>query len=189
MSDPAADSPALPGSIAEVHGIFPSDATMQEAIAELARASFDRGDLSLPDLSMPASQATPELGAANPDTEIDNRQTRTMHAGMAASGLGMLTAGVVVATGGAALPAVVAAVAGMVGGGALAEAASVASDQVVHENREVAAREDRLVLAVRTPDEDAQRRATEIMQRAGATQVQLVVRQGGGGISSAGWTG
>lgn len=185
---PTSPYPPLGGNVEEVRGTFPSDEALQKALLDLRNANFDRQNLSLPDLTLRSSEQTPEQGADNPSDEQDNRQLRTMGTGMAAAAVGMAAAGVAVATGGAALPVVGAAVAGMVGGGAVAGGASLLSDAAQHESREQAAREGRLVLSVRELDEERQQLAMQIMQDAGATQVEPVVHTDGS-VSSAGWTG
>lgn len=180
--------PPLGDNIEEVRGTFPSDAALQQALMELRNANFDRQNLSLPDMSLHPGQQTPEQGADNPNDDQDNRQMRTMGAGMAAAAAGIAAAGIAVATGGAALPVVGAAIAGMVGGGALAEGTSFLTDAAQSESREQAAREGRLVLSVRELDQERQQLAMEIMARTGATHVEPIVHNDGS-FSSAGWTG
>jgi hypothetical protein len=181
MSDTARPGPALSEQVEEVQGVFPSDAALQDAIARLTRAGFDRADFSLPEAAPAPSRATPEGEAGNPNTEDDQRQTRTLGNSMAASAGAMAAAGAVIATGGAALPAVAAAVAGGVGLGAATNVATTASNKVEHDEREEAAARGELVLSVRT---NAARRsvAEEAMRAAGSTRVEPVLR-------AASWTG
>jgi hypothetical protein len=139
MSETSKPGPVIAEAVEEVQGIFPSDAALQNAIALLTREGFDRADLSLPDAHPIRSANTPNEGAENPNTEDDARQSRTLHARMAASTAALAGAGAVVLTGGAALPAAAAAVgAGLAAGGA-AEAVATAANRAEHELREEAA--------------------------------------------------
>lgn len=186
-------APASPGStinptVTEVQAIFPSDATLQAAIGKLTLVGLDRADFSLPVTEPPAGEARPEEGAENPDTDVDNRQMRTMHSSMAGSAGAMAAAGVVVATGGAAAVAAVAAVAAGAAAGLVANSASTAADTLQHEERESLARAGRLVLAVRLAHPEKQAEIERIMRDSGAREVQTVSRTDNA-ISSTGWTG
>src|ERR1700712_3601812 len=90
------DGPALTGGIAEVQGIFPSDASLQDAIARLTLLGFDRADLSLPTASPTASEATPDIGAATPNTDVDARQLRTLGTSSAGAAGAMAAAGITI---------------------------------------------------------------------------------------------
>ncbi|HTW29576.1 MAG TPA: hypothetical protein VME92_20795 [Acetobacteraceae bacterium] len=180
--------PALDSTIHEVRALFPSDAALQEAIGQLTVAGFDRADLSLPRLAPPAREATPEQGAENPHTDIDNRQMRTMHASMAGSAAALLAAGVVIGTGGVAAPAVGAAVGAGLAAGALSEAGSHAADAMQHDERQALAREGRLVLSVRTASPSKQADAQAVLERTGATEI-VAVRRVDNAIDSSRWTG
>lgn len=180
--------PVVNDTVEEVQGIFPSDAALQEALSKLTMAGFDRADFSLPETRPAPGHATPEGAAANPDTDVDNRQMRTMHASMAGSAAAMAAAGIVIATGGAAAPAVAAAAAAGAAGGLGANAASTAADRAQHDEREQAARDGRLVLSVHAADPARRQQAEALMREAGATRVEAV-RRTGSGVSSASWTG
>jgi hypothetical protein len=172
-------SPTLAEAIQEVQGIFPSDATLQDAIGRLTRAGFDRAAISLPAANPEAADATPSAGAQDPNTEDDTRQTRTLQSSMAATAGAMVGAGVTVATGGAALLAVAAAAgAGLAAGGAV-QAARAVADGAQQQGRDAAASAGRLVLAATAHDPDATMKATMAMQAAGATEVRTVTRSGG----------
>ena len=171
--------PVINDTVEEVQAIFPSDAALQDAIARLTTAGFDRAALSLPTATPSAATATPEQGAENPNTDTDQRQMRTLHASMAGSVGAMAAAGVVIATGGAALPAVAAAVAAGAGAGALAHGAERAADNIEHEGREQAAAQGDLVLAVNVSDATSQANAEQAMRAAGATRVEAVRRRSG----------
>ena len=185
---PVSPGPAINASIMEVQGIFPSDAILQAAISKLALLGLDRADFSLPVTEPAASEARPEEGAANPDTDVDNRQMRTMHTSMAGSAGAMAAAGAVVATGGAALVAAAAAAAVGAAAGLAANAASSTADAMQHEERERLARAGRLVLAVRLAHPEKQAEIERIMRDSGAQQVQTISRTDNA-ISSTGWTG
>ena len=184
----AKPGPGMSREILEAQAVFPSYAALQEAISQLEVAGYDRADLSLPHVVTPAAQATPEQGAENPDLDQDNRQMRTLHASGAGSAAALLAAGVVIGSGGAAAPAVAAAVGAGVGGALLTETGSYIADAAQHESREAAAREGRLVLAVRLRDDKRAEDALDIMRRAGATQAQAV-RRVQNAIDAANWTG
>ena len=183
--------PTLNPTIQEVQGVFPSEATMEAAIAQLTMAGFDRAALSWPTTHPTAGTATPEMGAATPVTDTDVRQTRTMGTSMAGTIGAFAAAGAVVATGGAAAVAAVAAAAIGAGAALTANAAGNVADSVQTENREEAAAAGTLVLSVATPDPAQQASAEHIMRAAGATKVAAVTREGGtvSGIDSTGWTG
>jgi hypothetical protein len=175
-------------TIEEVQGIFPSDAALQDAISRLTLAGVDRADLSLPQTRPATADATPEGGAADPNTDVDNRQMRTMHASMAGSIGALAAAGVAVASGGTLVPVIAAAAVAGVGAGLVTEAGSHASDAAQSEERDQAAREGRLVLSVRTDGSARQEELAAIMRAAGASRVEPV-RRVDNAISSAGWTG
>jgi len=181
-------APVISSRIDEVQAVFPSDTALQDALAKLTLAGCDRADFSLPQTAPPASEARPEAGADNPDTEVDNRQMRTMHSSMAGSIGAMAAAGAVVATGGAVAAAAVAAAAVGAGAGLAANAASTAADSMQHEDRERAAAEGRLVLAVRVGDPARRPMIERILRDAGATRVAAVTRTDNA-ISAASWTG
>ncbi len=166
--------PAIADTVAEVRGVFASDAALQAAIAGLTQAGFDRAELSLPEAAPPASRATPEQGAADPNTDTDDRQMRTLQASMAGSVGALAAAGAVLMTGGAALPAVAAAAAVGVGAGGLAHAMSGAANTIKHEDREAAASEGLLILSARIRDHAHQRTASDIMLASGATNVESI---------------
>ena len=53
------EGPAI-GALHEVRAAFDDPDAMQEAVAPLEMAGFDRADLSLPEALLPAERATPE---------------------------------------------------------------------------------------------------------------------------------
>ncbi len=162
--------PAI-GDIHEVRGVFSSDAMLQDAIGRLTRAGFDRADLSLPDARPAPGLATPEQGASNPNTNDDKQQLRTLQTSLAGSVGALAAAGAVIATGGAALPALAAAAAIGVGTGGLVHAANTAGSDLQSEDRTEAAARGELVLSVRVTDAEKAARAEQELRTAGATDV------------------
>ncbi len=182
-------APAISPTVDEVQGLFATSAALEDAVGRLRSAGFDHADLSLPQASPTAAQATPDQGAADVVTDDDARQMRTLHGGMAGSAGALAAAGVVVASGGALAPAVLAAAVAGIGAGGLAEVAEntfgAAAD---HEDQKRAAADGRLVLAVRITAPDSRVRAEQAMRDAGATRVEAITRSTAA-IDSAGWTG
>ena len=180
-TDTNSKSPTLGEAIQEVQGVFPSNAALEDAIGRLTRSGFDRAAISLPIPSPGPAQTTPSAGAEDPNTEDDKRQTRTLQSSMAATAGAFLGAGVTIATGGLALPAVAAAAGmGLAAGGAV-QAARAVSDSAQENQRNAAAASGQLVLSATAHDPDAVMKATMAMQAAGATRVQTVTRTGGEG--------
>ncbi len=176
MSDTSKPGPTLSSTVSEVQGIFPSDAALQTAIADLTRAGFDRAEFSLPHVTNAEGEATPNASAEDPDTVDDRSQIRNMNTSMAAAAAGMVGAGVVVATGGIAAVAVAAAVgAGALAGGGV-HALHTAEFDGQAEDRNLAASRGELVLAVHTTTDERRDRATEILRGAGASQIVPVSR-------------
>jgi hypothetical protein len=187
-ADASRAGPAINDVIAEVQGIFPSDAALQDAIGRLTRIGFDRASLSLPAASPAPGAATPEAGAADPNTQDDERQLRTLESSTAAVVGAAIGAGLTVASGGAALHAYAAAAGlGLVSGGGVF-AARTAANEAQDEARDDAAAAGELVLAVHLRHAADAAKAEAAMQEAGAMRVAYVEREGAG-ISSASWTG
>jgi hypothetical protein len=180
--------PAIGDTIEEVRGRFPSQATLDEAVARLRQEGFDHADLSLPEPVPAAGEATPERGAAPVTTETDARQMRTLHGGMAGAAGAMAAAGAVVLTGGALAPAAAAAVAAGLGAGAAAEVAEnslgAAADR---KDQDRAAAEGRLILAARVTSPELRSKAERAMRAAGASEVAAVRRTDA--VDSTRWTG
>ena len=184
-------SPTLTGGVEEVQGVFPTDAALQTAIAQLSLAGFDRADFSLPATRPSPATATPNAGAADPMTDTDVRQARTMGTSMAGTIGAFAAAGATVATGGAA--GVVIAAAAAVGAGAAlaANAAGNAANTAQSDTRDEAAAAGELILAVHAPTPEKRADAERIMRQAGATSAEPIRREGAAvtGIDSSSWTG
>ena len=171
----ATPGPPIAETVEEVRGFFPSDGALQDAISRLVMAGFDRTDISLP-VPVPPGEATPDQGAAEPHTEDDDRQMRTLHASLAGSAAALLAAGVVIGTGGAAAPAVAAAAAAGLAAGGVAHTVSRGANEAQHEERNAAAARGDLVLSVRVADTAKRSEAEAAMRAAGATRIHSVVR-------------
>ena len=192
MSDQTSKSgPVLTEGVEEVQGIFPSDEAMQAAIGQLTLSGFNRADLSLPTTQPASSDATPDAGAANPMTDTDVRQARTLGTSMAGYVGAFAAAGATIATGGAAAVAIAAAAAVGAGSALAANAAGNAVDAAQTDTRNAAAAAGELVLAVHAGTPDKRATAERIMREAGASSVEPVRREGGAvtGIDSSSWTG
>lgn len=161
-------------AVHEVRGSFAASELMQDAIRQLSLAGFDRADLAVPEAAPPAARSTPESGALEADTDDDARQARTLHTSTAAAVAALAGAGITVATGGAAAPAVAAAlIAGSAVGGATYAVSSAANEQEQVE-LDVRAALGKLILSVRTPTEAKRSQAESILRSAGATEIEVV---------------
>ena len=168
--------PALSESVQEIQATFPNDATLQAALGQLGLAGYDRSDFSLPEDQADSTSQTPNEDAENPTDDTDKRQLRTMGSGIAGATAAFALAGATIATGGAAGVAALGAAA--VGAGAMAAATTsgVAADRVDVAKRDQRGAEGRLVLAIRTRDENQAKQVMEIVQGAGATDARPVMR-------------
>lgn len=192
MSDTIKAGPAISETVSEVQGVFPTDAAMQGAAAQLTLAGFDHADFSLPATFGDSGNATPNDGAGDPLMDDDMRQARTLGTSMAGYAGAVAAAGATIATGGAAGLAIAAAAAVSAGTAIAANAAGTAVKDGKAADRDEAAAAGLLVLAVHTLDAGKRADAERIMRAAGATQVQAIERAGNAvsdGVSSTGWTG
>ncbi len=192
MSDETSKhGPVIADLVEEVQGVFPSDAALQDALGRLRMVGFDHADLSLPTTRPAASAATPNQGAADPLTEDDTRQARTLGTSMAGTIGAFAAAGATVATGGAAAVVIAAAAAVGAGSALAANAVGTAAKNSQEETRDEAAAAGELILAVHAPTADKRATAERIMKEAGAISVASVARDGAAvaAIDSTGWTG
>ncbi len=193
MSDElsAKAGPAMADSVDEVQGIFPSNAAMEDAIAKLTLAGFDRADFSLPTTSPTGSTATPEQGAETPLTDTDMRQVRNMGTGMAGTIGAFAAAGATIATGGVAGVAIAAAAAVGAGSALAANAIGTAAKTSQEEAHDADARAGTLVLSVHAATPEKQAEAERIMRATGASKVAAITRtsKADTGIDSSSWTG
>lgn len=168
-------SAPMADSVLEVLGCFASSGALNDALHRLQLCGFPRTDLSLPEAHAP-SRSTPDAGAEDPNTEDDNETMRALHTGLAGSAAALLAAGVTVATGGLAAPAVIAAVAAGAAGGGLAFSVSKGSAQDLEKHRDALAAQGALMVTVRISDEAKLVCAEDAMRAAGATHIHHVVR-------------
>ncbi len=191
-TDNAKAGPGHAAAVQEVQGVFPDDATMQDALSQLTLAGYDRADFSLPEEQPAGQMATPNESADPATDDADKRQLRTMGTSMAGYAGAVAVAGATLATGGAASLAVAAAAAVGAGTAAAANTAGQAADATQVEERNRRGREGRLILAVRTTTPAQVDQVVGLMQEAGATKTNAIERADQAltaGITSAGWTG
>ncbi len=185
-------SATQPSAPLELQGFFPDHATLMAAFNQLSDAGFSRDDLSPPSEHPHFGEQASAEPTDNTAGGTDRAQLRTLGTGMAGYAGAAAVAGATIATGGAAVVAVAAAAA--VGAGSAAAAASMgqAAERASHEQMDELAAEGRLVLGVRTANQAAADRATQILRSAGATDVKPVSTAKDAttaGVSSATWTG
>lgn len=184
--------PAHEATVLEVQGVFPDDATMQDALSQLTLAGYDRADFSLPEDQPANAVVTPNESAAPPTDDADKRQLRTMGSSMAGYAGAVAVAGATLATGGAAGLAVAAAAVVGIGSGAAANATGRAADAAQVDERNQRGREGTLILAVRTTTPDQVNQVKTLMQQAGASKADAVERADKSltaGVTAASWTG
>lgn len=165
-------SPPLAASIRELQGFFPSEDALRDAVARLTQAGFDRAELSVP-------SGAPGMDAAPPQTEVDQRQARTLGTSMAAGSGAMVGAGIAAAAGIAVAPIAAAAVAGGLAAGALVEAAASAAKSAEDTAERQRAEAGDLILTVRLRDEGRRIEAERALREAGATRWEVVERRAG----------
>jgi len=191
-ADDGKAGPAHQATVQEVQGVFPDDATMQDALSQLTLAGYDRADLSLPEDQPAGAVETPNESAEPPTDDADKRQLRTLGTSMAGYAGAVAVAGATLATGGAAGLAVAAAAAMGAGTAAAANTAGQAADAAQVEERNRRGREGRLILAVRTTSPAQVNQVMELMQKAGAAKTTPVERADQAltaGVTAASWTG
>ena len=193
MSDATQNNaPALEQTVEEVQGHFPSDTTLQDALAQLSLNGYDRADFSLPKDQASRPTQTPNEGADNPVDEIDKTQLRTMGTSMAGYAGAVAAAGATLATGGAAGLAIAAAAAVGAGSALTANAVGNVADKANADDRNARGQAGTLILAVRITRPDQVTQVSAILKAAGATTVMPVSRGGDmltSGVSAASGTG
>lgn len=158
----------------QVRATFANPDQMQDAVGRLSVSGFDRADLSLPSESGGSGETDLTAESKPASTEDDARQARTLGASLAGTAAALAAAGVTIATGGAAAPAVAAAaIAGGAAGGT-AFAVHGAADQTEQRSREARAAAGDLVLTVHIKTAAKQQEAEEILRAAGATNIERV---------------
>lgn len=174
MSETSA-TPAQPTILAS----FRDKEAVEAALSYLEGEAIPRAQISVrhadpvtPPPSAGAGTATqgetmPEDTGEEPLREDEHRNLRTMRNSMAAAAAGMAAAGVVVATGGAAIPAVGAALAAGAGAGGLSELASQASGT----EGTAATEHAEAIVVVKPANVDQAERARSILKRTSALKV------------------
>lgn len=170
-----------------VYAEFPDQESLERAVAQLeTSATFRQEDMTRGRAAGGAAGGA--AGADNapqvppPDEQplkADARNLRQLGVGIGSSVAGMAAAGVVVATGGAALPAVAAAAAAGLGTAAAGEAVGKsaepqASGNPVDAPGQPGAGDARLALGVRAETEEKQAKAEEVFRACGASRVWRV---------------
>ncbi len=191
-TDDSKEGPSHAATVHEVQGVFPDDATMQDALSQLTLAGYDRADFSLPEEQPAGQPSTPNESSDAPTDDADKRQLRTLGTSMAGYAGAVAVAGATLATGGAAGLAVAAAAAVGAGTAAAANTAGQAADNAQVEARNQRGREGRLILAVRTTTPEQASQVTKLMTEAGSSSTRAVERADQAltaGVTSASWTG
>jgi hypothetical protein len=176
LMDRDLDSPTRevpPGTTAlAIFALMPTGEALDAAIKQLGAAGFDRADLSLPEIDVPAERATPEAGAKPADTDVDAQQARLVHSGTGGAAAALIAGtAAAAATGGAAAVGAGAAIASGLAVGAAAHAISRAASDHEQADRDEKIATGKLVLSVRTPTRERQDRALQILREAGAVRI------------------
>jgi hypothetical protein len=151
-------------TIRETVAVFDDHEKLEAAVSALQSNGFDRAALSFVAGETPKASNDPSTGHQPVVSDTDFRQERVLGTALAATIAAFAAAGFAVATAGVGVAAVAAAAAaggvGAVGnlvGRKLAnDEESVLNDQLAHGS---------VLLCVRTPDDNAERRALEVLQR------------------------
>ncbi|WP_149537764.1 hypothetical protein [Siccirubricoccus phaeus] len=158
----------------QVCGEFHDPKQLDAALSRLEGSAFQRADLSV---RVPGREdRRAESERETPVREDDARNLRTLGNGIAAAAVGMAAAGLVVGTGGAALPAVAAAAAA---GGATLAAGEMAGQGAApggHVPQHEAAEHQGSVLMVHAASPEKAEKAEALLQSCGAVRIW---REGG----------
>jgi hypothetical protein len=159
----------------QVRATFASPDQMQNAVSRLSVSGFDRAEMSLPSEDVASGHGGSLAEASKPaSTEEDARQARILGASTAGSAAALAAAGITIATGGAAAPAIAAAaLAGGAAGGATF-AVHGAADQNEQHTREAQAAAGDLVLTVHAKSAEKLQEAESILRAAGATSIETI---------------
>jgi hypothetical protein len=159
----------------EVRATFANPDQMQNAVSKLSMSGFDRAEMSLPTENVASGQGGSLGEASKPaSTEEDARQARILGSSTAGSAAALAAAGITIATGGAAAPAVAAAaLAGAAAGGATF-AVHGAADKTEQHTREAQAAAGDLVLTVHSKSAEKLQQAKSILRDAGATNIETI---------------
>jgi len=181
MTSTQPNPPVEQASLEDVRGLFPNEDTMSEAVSRLTRAGVDQSRMTLPHVAPGSMKQAQQAAVANPGTEEQTRQLRTLESSSAGAAAAMAGAAAVIATGGAAAVALAAAAGAgvMVGGGVFAaRSAAEKANETSYKNE---SGDGQLVLSVAIGNDDTGWVERE-MRAAGATDVRTI-RPAGAGIS------
>ena len=150
--------------IREAVAVFDDHEKLETAVSALQSNGFDRASLSF--VAGETQSAHNDLSAGHEPviSDTDFRQERVLGTALAATIAAFAAAGFAVATAGVGVAAVAAAAAaGGVGAVGNLVGRKLANDEESVLNEQLARRS--VLLCVRTPDEDAERRALDVLQR------------------------
>lgn len=168
----------------EIVATMPSPEALEEAIASVTSAGWDRSELSVlaqrhlipsnGDIADPhaaaVDQATDTQGVT---TDPDVRQTRTLAAGMAGVIAAFVASGATILTGGAALTAIVGAAAAGGGAMALTEGLAGAADKQHGEFLHKQVERGGILLWIKLHGPADETKARNILARHGATEIRV----------------
>jgi hypothetical protein len=151
-------------SIREIVAVFDDPEKLESAVSALQSNGFDRSSLSFVAGETGSERNDPSAGHQPVVTDTDVRQERVLGTALAATIAAFAAAGFAVATAGVGVAAVAAvaaaggvgAVGNLVGRKLASDEESVLNEQLVHGS---------VLLCVRTPDDGAERRALDVLQR------------------------
>lgn len=161
-----------PPAVPVVWGEFENEAARDAAIAQL-RAGGARDEVGSTNAAQPEPPAVNETvdpPDENPE-QADRRNQRQLGVGTAMAATSMAAAGIVIASGGALLPAVAAAAAAGAGTGAVGEVVANAVAPREAETHAPPPEAHGPVIGLRAPDETARRQAEEALHAVGARRV------------------
>jgi hypothetical protein len=152
-------------TIRETVAVFDDHEKLETAVSALQSNGFDRAGLSFVAGEIPSVRKDPSTSHEPVVSDTDFRQERVLGTGLAATIAAFAAAGFVVATGGVVGVAAVAAAAAAGGVGAVGTIVGrkLAGDEESFLDDQL--RSGKVLLCVRTPDEDAKRRAAEVLGR------------------------
>jgi hypothetical protein len=162
-----------PLAVPVVWGEFADDAAREAALARLRDAGArDHG--TDPGTPAPPVAASNEGQVDQPDEhpqQTERRSLRQNAVGIAMAGSAMAAAGIVIATGGAALPAVAAAAVAGAGAGAVGEAVGNAAAPATDSGMVEPPVANGPVIGLHAPDSATRERAERLLREAGAVRV------------------
>lgn len=151
-------------TIRETVAVFDDPEKLESAVSALQSNGFDRANLSFVAGKTPSDSNDPSASHQPVVSDTDLRQGRVLGTALAATIAAFAAAGFAVATAGIGVAAVAAAAAaGGVGAVGTMVGRKLAGDEEAFVNDQLAG--GNVLLCVRTPDENAERRAIEVLQR------------------------